>query len=177
MQSCSAQVPNQVAGVILVDGSTPELLHRASLPTRLWERMKQFTMPLGLPRWRGWCGGRLEEISAEKAALTCRSQFFETIGREDSAFARTAGEMNAIASLGNLPLVVIARDPARGQNPAAEARNNQLQRKSAKLSTNSQFVVAEGSAHDVPLARPDVVVEAVRSLLKPREQAGSRGTP
>jgi pimeloyl-ACP methyl ester carboxylesterase len=168
---------DEVAGVILVDGSIPESLHRASFRTRLWERMMQFTMPFGLPRWRGWCGGGLDEISDKKQALTCRSQFFETIRREDSAFARTAGEMNAVASLGNLPLIVIARDPARGQNPAGEERNHQLQRESAKLSTNSQFIVAEGSAHDVPLARPDVIVEAVRSLLKPQEQAGSRETP
>jgi pimeloyl-ACP methyl ester carboxylesterase len=169
--------PDEVAGMILVDGSTPESLHRASFRTRLWERMMQFTMPFGLPRWRGWCGGGLDEISGMIQALTCRSQFFETMNREDSAFPRTADEMNAIATLGNLPLVVIARDPARGRNPAAEARNIQLQRERAKLSTNSKFIVAEGSAHDVPWARPDVVVEAVRSLLKPQAQADTRGTP
>ena len=46
-----------------------------------------------------------------------------------------------------------------------------------KLSSNSKFVVAQGSGHDVPLARPDVVVEAVKALLTPQAQAGSRGTP
>jgi pimeloyl-ACP methyl ester carboxylesterase len=169
--------PDEVAGIVLVDGSRPESLRQIPWRGRLWVLMMRVTIPFGLPRWRGWFEGGWEDVAAEKEALTCRLQFFETITREDSAFPRTAREMNAITSLGDVPLVVIARDPGRGQNPAAETRNNQLQRESAKLSTNSQFVVASGSAHDVPLARPDVIVNAVKSLIRPQAQAGSQGTP
>lgn len=168
---------DDVVGVMLVDGSTPESLHRASLRTRLWFRTMQLSMPFGLPRWRGWFDGGPKDTVAIKRALTCRPQFIETIFREDAAFPATANEIRAITSLGSVPVVVIARDPATGSNSESEARHAHQQREMAQLSSNSRLVVADGSGHDVPLARPDVVVEAVKSLLKPQAQAGSQGTP
>jgi pimeloyl-ACP methyl ester carboxylesterase len=169
--------PNEVAGLVLVDSAQPETLRQISGREKLWLRTMEITMPFGVPRWRHWCGEGPPEVANQKIALTCRSRFFQTIRREDAAFPRSVDEMKAITSLGDLPLVVIARDPALGKNAAAEARNYQLQRKTTELSKNSRFMVAEGSAHDVPLARPDVIVSAVRGMLRPREQVGSRGTP
>lgn len=169
--------PGEVAGVVLVDGSTPESLHPARWRTRLWMRMMQLTMPFGLPRWRGWCGGGPPEIAGVKQALTCRSQNFKTILREDSRIPAASSEIRAISSLGSVPLVVIARDPTSGGNSKSEAHHSEQQHQLMKLSSNSKFVVAQGSGHDVPLARPDVVVEAVKALLTPQAQAGSRGTP
>ena len=169
--------PDEVAGLVLVDGSTPESLPQASTREKLWMRMMKLTMPFGLPRWRGWCDGGPPEIAAVKQALTCRSQHLETILREDAAFPIAAREVRAIASLGSLPMVTIARDPTTGDNPKFEARHAQQLREIAKLSTNSKFVVAAGSAHDVPLARPDVIIEAVKDLLTPQAPAGSPGNP
>jgi len=169
--------PQDVAGLILVDGSHPEALARLSLRNRIWLRMMQFTSPFGLPRWRGWCGGGPAETAAEKTALDCRPTFYETIIRENRGMSQAAAEMRPISPLGNLPLIVIARDPAIGHDPQAEVRHNEEEREFAKLSTNSRFMVAERSAHDIPLARPDVIVDAVQSLLKLQGQAGSRETP
>lgn len=169
--------PEEVSGLVLVDGSTPESLHRTRWREKLWLRAMQLTMPFGLPRWRGWCGGGPPEITGIKQALTCRSQNLETILRENSAFPMAGKEVGAISSLGSVPVVVISRDPLAGKTSEVAARHAEQQRKMTKLSTNSTFVVAEGSGHDVPLARPDVIVEAVKSLLKPRAQADSRGTP
>ncbi len=167
----------EVTGVVLVDGSTPESLHQAKWREKLWLRTMQLTMPFGLPRWRGWCSGGLTEIAAIKQALTCRTQNLDTILREDAAFPIATREIRGISSLGNTPLVVIARDPAMGNNADFEADHAQQQREMTKLSMKSRFVVAEGSGHDVPLARPDVVVQAVKSLLKPQAQADSQRTP
>lgn len=171
------QFPDELAGLVLVDGSHPEALGRLSLRNRMWRRVMQFTLPFGLPRRRGWCGGGPPETAAEKEALNCRSSFYETIIRENRGMAQATVEMHSIKTLGDLPLVVIARDPAMGRDTQAEVRHNEEEREFAKLSTKSRFIVAERSAHDIPLARPDVVVEAVRSLLKSQGQAGSRETP
>jgi pimeloyl-ACP methyl ester carboxylesterase len=167
----------EVAGLVLVDGSHPDSLRQLRWRGRLWFRMVQVTMPFGLPRWRGWCGGGPEDTAGEKAVHTCRSQYLATIRREDSDFPRAAAEMQQISSLGDVPLVVIARDPALGKNAAAEARSIQEQRQIATLSKNSRFVIADGSRHDVPLARPDVIVNAVKTLLTLPAPADSRGTP
>jgi pimeloyl-ACP methyl ester carboxylesterase len=169
--------PGEVAGVVLVDSPHPDALRPAPWRARLWLRTLQLTIPFGVPRWRGWCSSGPEEISAIKQTLNCRSQNFATILQEDAAFPASADEIKSITGLGNIPLVVVARDPASGRNAEAEARHNQEQRDSTKLSTNSRFVIAEGSGHDVPLARPGVVMDAVRNLIIPQAPAGSRGTP
>jgi pimeloyl-ACP methyl ester carboxylesterase len=169
--------PQEVAGLVLADGSHHASLGRLRLRQTVWLRIMQFTMPFGLPRWRGWCGGGPGEIAGVKEAVTCRWQYPETIFRESSAFPQAAAEMRSVSSVGDVPLVVIARDPASGHNPAAEEQHHKQQRDSTKLSTNSRFVIAEGSAHDIPLARPDVIVSAVKSLLRVQAPAGSRGTP
>jgi pimeloyl-ACP methyl ester carboxylesterase len=169
--------PDEVAGVVLVDGSTPESLRPAGWREKLWLRTIQLTMPFGLPRWRGWCDSGPQETIALKRALICRPQNIQTIFREDAAFPAAANEVRGISSLAGVPLVVIARDPASGANSKFEARHAEQQRDLAKLSTNSRIIVAEGSAHDVPLAKPDVIVEAVKRLLTPPAPADSRGTP
>ena len=167
----------EVAGLVLVDSPHPDALRTAPWRARLWLRVMQLTMPFGLPRWRGWCSGGPEEISAIKQALNCRSQNFATILRENAAFPTSSDETKAITDLGSVPLIVIARDPASARNQEGESRHNQQQREIAKLSTNSRVVIAEGSGHDVPLVRPDVIVDAVKSLIKLQAPAGSRGTP
>lgn len=158
--------PQEVGGLVLVDGPAAGSLRRMTWRSRMWMRMMQFTAPLGLPRWRGWCRGSQPQISGISQALTCRTQFFATVFEEDADFPDTANELRRITSLASTPVVVIARDPGSGRNLAAEARHNQEQRQFAKLSTDSKLIVAEGSGHDVPLARPDVVVDAVKGLIK-----------
>jgi pimeloyl-ACP methyl ester carboxylesterase len=39
-----------------------------------------------------------------------------------------------------------------------------LQRERVKLSSNSELVIAEGSGHDVPIEKPDVIIAAVRKI-------------
>lgn len=169
--------PGEVAGVVLVDGSHPNAAAGRSFGERMMLLGMEMSMPFGLPRWRGWCGGGPLETAAIKQALTCRPQYLETIYREDAAFAKAAREISEIKPLGNIPLVVIARDPATGSNVTAEARHSAAQKELTSLSSNSHLVIAEGSGHDIPLARPDVVVDAVQDLLKPPGPADSRGTP
>jgi pimeloyl-ACP methyl ester carboxylesterase len=169
--------PRDVAGVVLVDSPHPDVLRRASWQSRLWIRLMQFTIPFGLPRARGWCDGEPKETLPIRRALICRPEYMKTILREDTAFPAAAKEIREIQNLGSLPLVVIAADRATGEAGEGRERHSQQQRALAKLSTSSQVVVAAGSGHDVTLARPDVVIQAVRSLIKPREQRDSRGTP
>lgn len=167
--------PDAVSGLVLVDGVLPEMLVGFPLSEKLWLRAMQFTVPFGLPRWRRWCGGS-PAVNRELMQVTqCRSRYFETIIREWSAFPQTAAELRGITSLGNMPLIVIARDPAT--DSLAESHHLDLEKKKLAFSTNSRLVIAEGSGHDIPFIRPDVIVQAVRSLVRPQAPAGSRGTP
>ena len=159
--------PEEVAGVVLVDGSHPDALEPFRLSNRIFIRTMQFTMPLGLPRYRRWCGGAgPETIRGMSLAISCRSRLYGAIHREWAEFPRTAAEIRAINNLGAVPLIVIARDPKVRGNSPEEIRWNDLQHKYLGLSTNSEFVIAAGSGHNVPLADPTAVVDAVRKLAR-----------
>ena len=75
-----------------------------------------------------------------------------------------ANEELADASLGDLPLVVLTHAtpfPDAVQEEAWQASQHQL----CSRSTRGTLVSAQGAAHSVMLARPDLVVEAINTVL------------
>jgi len=106
-------------------------------------------------------------------------QFFGTDNPERMDLPASSAEMAAAGDLGDLPLVVIQADEqvtdaaADGISQAVadevDMVNNALapvlQAELANLSTNSTLIFAEGSGHFVHVDRPEVVIEAIRSLL------------
>lgn len=98
---------------------------------------------------------------------------------EKMDLAASGEEVAKAGGLGDLPLVVIgaeseivnAEDVGVPQvivdevNRVTNELGPELQRDLAELSTNSELVIAEGSGHFVHQDRPDVVIDAIRSLL------------
>jgi pimeloyl-ACP methyl ester carboxylesterase len=163
----------EVSGVVLVDASIPGMMAPFRWQDRIRLRIMKAAIPFGLPRWRGWCGGNVPiDIRGLKQAITCRSSIYGNYYREWSSFPESAREIRAITSIGSIPLVVIARDPNVKGNPSHEMRWNQLQRERLKLSSNSEFVVATGSGHDVPLEQPEVITAAVKKVLAQASATG-----
>ena len=103
--------PDEVAGVVLVDGSHPDELLPFYWQKKLWIRAMQYTMPFGLPRWRKWCGGGPFEAASVRQAIGCRSKPFATHYSQWSAFPASAQEIRKLGPMGGLPLMVISRDP------------------------------------------------------------------
>jgi pimeloyl-ACP methyl ester carboxylesterase len=172
--------PDQVAGAVLVDAT--DLDQTGSFPWRekLWLRFLEFTAPLGLPRWRGWCAQGSEEIHQAMTAFSCKPRVFRTNYDQVSLFGESARQVRALGKLGNLPLVVISRDPERPARRGekivreAEQRHQQRQQDLARLSSNSTYVIAEGSGHGVPQQRPDVVVAGIRKQVEEARGRSSR---
>jgi pimeloyl-ACP methyl ester carboxylesterase len=169
--------PDEISGLVLVDG-----LHTLSLfQPRLSERVElwtmQFMIPFGLPRWRGWCGGSAPEaVRGEKQAISCRWGLYTAFYRELVATPESVPEIRAITTLGTVPLIVIARDPALGSfTPAAGDDWPRVQQQKMQLSKNAELVIATGSGHNIPEARPDVIVAAVRKLVA--QASGTGGQP
>jgi pimeloyl-ACP methyl ester carboxylesterase len=175
------QYPSEVASVLLVDGAHPDELLPFYFQKKLWIRMMQFTMPFGLPRWRGWCGSGPPEIAGSKRAIGCRSQVYASHYAQWKAFPQSADEVRHLGSLGNLPLAVISRDPDRASRPEdivsanREAHWSKLQEQLTELSSQANHVVAKGSGHSIPVQRPDVIVETLRELVAHARGAISSG--
>jgi pimeloyl-ACP methyl ester carboxylesterase len=167
--------PAEVRGLVLVDGMPAFSDFPFGWRKKLSLRTMQILMPFGIPRWRRWCGGSgSAQFHAERQAMMCRPSLYATFYHENANLAQSAREIRGITGLGNLPVIVIARDPSK--NYSADRANWELiQQEKLKLSTNSELIVATGSGHDIPLRRPDLIVAAVKKLAV--QTPGTGGQP
>jgi len=86
---------------------------------------------------------------------------FEALDRLPAEMKRPGG----FGDLGNLPLIVVRRGKTEQPPSEADLRHRQVQENLAKLSTNSELIVAQNSGHTIPLDEPEVVAGAVRRML------------
>lgn len=166
--------PDEVSGLVLVDGLHTFSEFSFELPEKASLRMMRVVMRFGLPRWRHWCGGTgPEELRGEKEAISCKPELYDAFYHERALFSDDVAEIRGITDLGSVPLIVIAHDPKIG-NMSLEFWQ-QAQHQKLQLSRSSQLVIATGSGHDIPLMRPDVIVAAVRKLVQSPGTAGHPG--
>src|SRR5580704_1424174 len=169
-----------VVGLVLVDSSHPEQQKR--LPPSIndldatWLREQEFfefTMPFGIPRLLGFCG----DDDAIRAA-DCNFHSARESVAELKAVSESAAQTANSGSLGDIPLVVLSHDPDMPQpdlpedlvKPTNDAWR-QLQEELAHLSTRGRQVIARHSGHYIQLDRPELVIEAVHSVVDEVRQA------
>lgn len=177
--------PTEVAGVALLDASSPRQLdvlpgwrasfeqNRHDYPARLrWEKLRVWS---GWERLMGRCGiddtGDAPEIVGQYAAMMCRPTF---VGGEESEyeyFEETSRQAGRLTSFGAPPLLIISRDPAAERDSSSETLLQerawaQEQESMKALSARSWRVIARGSGHAVHHARLELVVSEVRLLLE-----------
>jgi pimeloyl-ACP methyl ester carboxylesterase len=119
------------------------------------------------------------EFHAYRALLATEPWFWEASAVEgESAFAIFDGlQHENITSLGNLPLVVIASGNEMGfsADPQENTHANEvfriLQKEIAQESLNGRYLVAPGTSHYVQLDRPDIVIDAIRSVVNATRQS------
>ena len=163
--------PSDVIGMVLVDSGHPDQENRLPpemnkiqsllyLKSKLWG----LAVPLGIPRLLGACGVTVE----------CHWQTVKAREAEVQAIAASADEARHTGSLDSMPLVVVSRDPEKGEAPGSiplevshrfEEQWVQMQEELARLSTNGSRVIAIGSAHYVQIDRGDVVIAAIQKVL------------
>jgi pimeloyl-ACP methyl ester carboxylesterase len=173
------EVAGEVAGVVLVDSSHPEQQKR--LPAAIndldatWLREQEFvefTMPFGIPRLLGFCG----DDDAIRAA-DCNFHSARESVAELKSIAESAAQTANSGSLGDIPLAVLSHDPDMLQpglpedlvKPTNDAWQ-QMQEGLAHLSTRGRQMIARHSGHYIQLDRPELVVEAVRSVVDQARQ-------
>jgi pimeloyl-ACP methyl ester carboxylesterase len=170
---------SEVAGIVLVDSSHPEQQKRFPAAVNdldsSWLREAEFiefTMPLGVPRLLGFCSGDGEVRAAECNFDNVR----ETVAELES-IPISAAQTASTGAFGDLPLAVLSQDPETPQPDLPEdlvkstsAAWQQMQNELAQLSTRSRHLVAKNSGHYIQIDRPEVVIEAVRALVKDTQQ-------
>lgn len=174
---------DEVAGMVLVDASHPD--QESRFPARLkdlegsWQRELQlvaWTMPFGIPRLLGHCESDPPERAADCNWHSAREQLAEF-----RAFPESAAETAQTGSLGDLPLAVLSHDPDKPSNdlPPDLAKSmsdawEKMQEELAHLSARGTQTIAKNSSHYIQIDRPDVVIDAVRSVVEQSRQAQSK---
>jgi len=189
MRYYATRYPDDVAGIVLVDpGSEWQMvrtgdnftreqqaaIHTAVLGIRaMGEKAKDGTFAANLslvpadPRLPAY------EFHAYQALLATRPSFWEARAVEaESAFSIFSELQQAEITLPeNIPLIVIAsgNDMGFSQDPANNAEANAifrtLQQEIARESANGTYRVAPDTTHYVQLDRPDIVIDAIRSVV------------
>jgi pimeloyl-ACP methyl ester carboxylesterase len=165
MRIFAGEHPDEVAAVLLVDSVNPD--HYRWEPAGGLESEVRFWFyrhlaPFGITRLLGEC---------RSGPRPC-PEFVDTWHGMWEARVLSAHEARATKSFGNIPLIVIARDPLyyirladKPERPEWEPQFARSQMELTLLSNNASFIVARDTGHQIPRDKPGLVVSAVEKLV------------
>ena len=178
--------PSDVAGLVLVESTHPDLSNRlpASIKAasdnaqRQRERQVLFAplmWRLGIARLmaRREIDDPHEDFSdRENAYLSLQPKFIDAVTRESGALNESNNEVRASGTLGDKPLIVLTAGEGFLGIPVQEKdlediRSiwiNELQVQLAHLSSQGKRIMVPDSDHMIPQERPDVIVNAVNEM-------------
>lgn len=165
--------PTEVAGLVFVDASHPDQENRfpAEIKNMMATEIREseflaYTMPFGFPRLLGLC-----DPDPDIRAAECNFHHAREVVAELKTFSESAAQAAATGPFGDLPLAVLSHDPdkplaelppdvAQPVNQAWEKMQEDL----SHLSTRGSQQIAKNSGHYIQLDRPELVIEAVRTV-------------
>jgi pimeloyl-ACP methyl ester carboxylesterase len=166
--------PNDVAGLVFVDGSHPDQLER--FPPALhamnarWireGRLWQLVTPLGLARLLGYCGD-----DPEVRGVECTYNDARESADERSSFRKSAALVKETIVPSGLPLLVISHDPKQRDSDLSPDLNREtnaawagMQEDLVRLSSKGTRIIATDSGHYIQNDRPDVVITGIRGMV------------
>ena len=180
MRDYATRYPNHVAGMILVDVSTPlqeqnPAFSAGSKGPPAW--ILRTAMIAGIPRLIGMCSASPHGPNADlwklRAEDICRLHYSAMSGELDS-FHASGEETIHTGPYGSLPILIISHDPAKmlatthptKQDVGRQDAWTQMQEDLKKLSTRSQRIIAKGSRHNVPIDRPNLIENKVSLFVE-----------
>lgn len=176
--------PDEVAGLVLVDPAheddadiLPEDVRKQQAALPGMYRAFATAARLGVLRAVGpreiaaYAPFIAADVQASTADLYYTSvagaQWWETSLAELNAGEQNADQTRAIASLGDIPLIVIgAGKPPEGMGPEVHTARQDLLKELAGSNANGRFLIAEGSSHDIPGEQPALVMEMILKLVE-----------
>lgn len=161
-QVFATQYPDLVSGLILLDPTPLPFITGQAFP-ELYHMFQQQAFEL-----QRMADAARASTDAEAQA---KADYLEAVASEHAALiAQSASQVAAIESFGDIPLVVIGSgkpNPAFGAD--AEAFQQfwiEQNRLLATRSSNGRFILAQESSHYLHEDAPDLLLEAIRQMVK-----------
>ncbi len=177
-----------VVGLVFVDTSSSFQYQRLPPAVLALERHSAFefsllksVMALGITRLAGQCTAvpaGFEAYAGWWKANTCLPAQVTSYQREASALTPSLAETAHTGPYGDLPVLVLSRDPQQELPPnfplsvtptlfqQANVAWDSLQEDLKHLSTHSHRIIARGSGHYIPLDRPDLLNREVAAFIQ-----------
>jgi pimeloyl-ACP methyl ester carboxylesterase len=200
MRDYAARYPEDLAGLVFVDGSTPlqqdnpafKAAGAAGLPPWYVPMLFRAAFIVGIPRLMGRCsshasgpGDQAAQIQAEDfCEMHANSSLNEARSMEQSG-----QETVHSGPYGNLPILVFSHDPDKSMSTENAAQKkvesvwSQMQEDTKKLSTRSRRIIARNSGHYIQTERTDLIdkevplfIEQIRGAALPPANYGSTTT-
>jgi pimeloyl-ACP methyl ester carboxylesterase len=175
--------PNDVAALIFVDASTPDMLKHIpkeflTPPNYMLMRWENI---LGVARAMGECSEITPGLEFERGQIyanNCKASVVDTNIAEMKDMERSFGETRTTDSFGSLPVLVFSedsdnlakQDPGPPFTPALmkqAADDWEIQQEGLKhLSSNDRRIIAKGSGHFIQVDRADLVKREVPVFIE-----------
>lgn len=188
--------PDEVAGIVLVDSAHPGQFQRLppeyiSLDSqqKSYVGVMAFMARFGILRLLGNASQGQdfappavqkmpEAIQSTYMAMMSHPNYFDATLAELNSLPETNAQVQALGSLGDLPLIVLTTEQsidtaalkAMGYNAQIDLAGIQqiwleLQNELAALSTNSEHIIVKDSSHTIQLDQPQAVIDAIRKVV------------
>jgi len=181
----AARYPDQVAGLIFLDGSTPlqdqnpafQAAGETGIPRWASIIVMRSVFAAGLPRVVGSCARPMPGFDPHAGDLLaedlCHPQY-GAVNQELSSFNASGRETAHTGPFGALPVLILSQDPQQAINLAHGSRQmidmekawGRMQEDLKQLSTRSRRIIARGSSHAVQIDRPDVLISEVPKFIQ-----------
>jgi len=176
----AARYPQNLSGLVFVDGSTPLQEERfpgrtklVLLKAKLELLETKWLYVLGIPRITGDCniGEGFENLAGKMLSEDqCRAGLFTALEREDDYFHQSGKETIHTGPFGDLPILIFSQDNhPSGSEPQSKVVDeiwDRMQEELKSLSTRSRRIIAKGSGHYIQVERPDLLNSEVAELIR-----------
>jgi pimeloyl-ACP methyl ester carboxylesterase len=173
VRSYAMQYPEEVAGLVLLDASHPDIWTRTAQGqatyendsrnysmTRLLARLgllRLFPLPFTTPP-----AGLSPQLVAQFQALMNTTRLWDTTEAESRFILDTMAQVRQAEPLGDLPLMVVTA----GANPGADGQWAVYQDELTELSSNSAQLVLEGAQHHSLVLDPEVSLASSSAIVR-----------
>jgi pimeloyl-ACP methyl ester carboxylesterase len=183
MRAYAAHYPEDLAGMVFVDGSTPMQQENPAVKAMMGKGPPPWVIALvgsaafsvGVPRLMGMCSKGRPGLDARSARLQAEDHceiHVDSPMNEMRNIERSGRETVHSGPYGSLPILILSHDPEKtmatenSTQRAAEAAWSQMQEDLKKLSTRSRRIIAHGSSHYIQIDRADLIEKEVPLFIQ-----------
>ncbi len=183
MRAYAAHYPEDLAGMVFVDGSTPMQQENPAIKAMMGKGPPPWVIALvgnaafsvGVPRLMGMCSKSTHSLDARSSRLQAEDHceiHVDSPMNEMRNMERSGLETVHSGPYGSLPILILSHDPEKtmatenSTQRMAEAAWNQLQENLKKLSTRSRRIIAKGSSHYIQIDRADLIDKEVPLFIQ-----------